>query len=238
MPSPRAVSTSPTDGDGEDGQDWAVFDVSSQRKQQGGSPFTPKEHFSVHLATHFRAVFTSQGMEWMARRQILALRPRAMPITRPSRPTPAGGRGRAILAAAPTSAGNTRWTLNKGNSGSPIIAQGTDVTVGIHTNGGCSQSGGANIGTSFENDGLETALRNFSGVGANVSHLDIGHVLAHPIDDGTVFRPFDTLAEAVNSVPAGGVVSIVAGSYGGGITISKPMTLRAPVGPVTLSGAP
>jgi hypothetical protein len=125
-----------------------------------------------------------------------------------------------------------------GNSGSPIIVDGTDLTVGIHTNGGCTQTGGANAGTSFENDNLETALRDFSGVGANVRHVDNGHIVAQALQDGTVFRPFDTLAEAVNSVPAGGVVSIVTGSYGGGITISKPMTLRAPVGPVTLSGAP
>lgn len=121
-----------------------------------------------------------------------------------------------------------------GNSGSPIIVDGTDLVVGIHTHPGCL-GGGANIGTSFENDDLETALRDFSGVGANVRHLDNGHPIDQALQDGTVFRPFDTLAEAVNSVPAGGVVSIVTGSYGGGSTISKPMTLRAPVGPVTLA---
>jgi hypothetical protein len=124
----------------------------------------------------------------------------------------------------------------RGNSGSPIIVDSTDLTVGLHTNAGCS-TGGANRGTSFENDDLETALRNFSGVGANVRHLDNGHPIAPGLQDGTVFRPFDTLTEAVDSVPAGGVVSIVAGEYRGReiTTISKPMTLRAPVGPVTLT---
>ena len=125
-----------------------------------------------------------------------------------------------------------------GNSGSPLIVDGTDVTVGIHTNGGCSETGGANAGTSFENDDLEIALRNSSGVGATVRHLDSGHPVAQGLQDGTVFRPFDTLAEAVNSVPAGGVVSIVAGAYAGGVTINKPMTVTAPVGTVTLTGTP
>ena len=140
------------------------------------------------------------------------------------------------------SGSNVRWEYTVdtqgGNSGSPIIVDGTNLAVGIHTNGGCSGTGGANRGTSFENNDLETALRNFSGVGANVRHLDNGHPIAQALQDGTVFRPFDTLAEAVNSVPAGGGVSIVAGAYGGAITINKAMQLRAPVGPVTLSGAP
>ena len=71
-----------------------------------------------------------------------------------------------------------------------------------------------------------------------MSHLDNGHPVAQSLQYGTVVRPFDLLAEAVNSVPAGGVVSIVTGSYGGAITINKSMELRAPVGIVTLSGAP
>jgi hypothetical protein len=72
----------------------------------------------------------------------------------------------------------------------------------------------------------------------SVRHLDNGHFIAQSLQDGTVLRPFDMVAEAVNSVPAGGVVSIVTGSYGGAITISKSVELRAPVGTVTLSGAP
>jgi hypothetical protein len=33
-----------------------------------------------------------------------------------------------------------------GNSGGPVIDQGTGAVVAIHTNGGCSSSGGSNIG--------------------------------------------------------------------------------------------
>lgn len=131
-----------------------------------------------------------------------------------------------------------------GSSGSPIIVivpGGDNIAVGIHTTGGCSATGGENFGTSFENDNLESALRDFSGFGADVRHLDNGHLIDQSLQDGTIFRPFDALAEAVDSVPAGGLISIVAGTYAGfigGTIIDKPMTLRAPVGTVTLLGDP
>jgi hypothetical protein len=38
-----------------------------------------------------------------------------------------------------------------GNSGSPVIDEETGYAVGVHTNGGCSASGGHNSGTSFFN---------------------------------------------------------------------------------------
>lgn len=45
-----------------------------------------------------------------------------------------------------------------GNSGSPVIVEGTNTTIGIHTHGGCSASGGTNGGTSFRNRSLQRAL--------------------------------------------------------------------------------
>jgi hypothetical protein len=62
--------------------------------------------------------------------------------------------------------------------------------------------------------------------------VDKGHPIA--TKDGTIFRPFATLTEAISAVPAGGVVSIVAGSYSGGVTLNKAMTLTAPVGAVII----
>ena len=42
-----------------------------------------------------------------------------------------------------------------GNSGSPVIIEGGgNVAIGIHTNGGCTVTGGDNAGTSFRNQGL------------------------------------------------------------------------------------
>ena len=45
-----------------------------------------------------------------------------------------------------------------GNSGSPVIVEGGNVAIGIHTNGGCTPTGGTNAGTSFRNAAAWTAI--------------------------------------------------------------------------------
>ena len=47
-----------------------------------------------------------------------------------------------------------------GNSGSPVIVEGGNVTIGIHTTGGCTAAGGTNAGTSFRNAALWAAVTN------------------------------------------------------------------------------
>jgi len=117
-----------------------------------------------------------------------------------------------------------------GNSGSPIIWTANGYTVGIHTNAGCNPDGsGANNGTSFEVDALETAMQNFPG--APTRYVD--SVAPYPTggETGFIFNPFNTVGEGVTAVPAGGRVSIVAGTYTEGAqTITKAVTLEAPVG--------
>ena len=51
-----------------------------------------------------------------------------------------------------------------GNSGSPVIVEASGLAVGIHTNAGCTTSGGANQGTSYNQSLLQTALANPKGV--------------------------------------------------------------------------
>ncbi len=51
-----------------------------------------------------------------------------------------------------------------GNSGSPVIDETTGEAIGIHTHGGCTSNGGANVGTASINAGLLTALANPLGV--------------------------------------------------------------------------
>ena len=116
------------------------------------------------------------------------------------------------------------------NSGSPVIILGSLMTVGIHTNGGCNPPSTGNFGTSFENNALENAIQTFPG--ANVTYLDKDHPVVS--EDGTVFRPYDTVSEAVNGASSGDILSIVKGSYNEQMTISKAMTLSAPVGTVTI----
>lgn len=119
-----------------------------------------------------------------------------------------------------------------GGSGSPVIQFGTNRAIGIHEDGGCTASGGANDGTSFENDELEQALQDFHG--SNVAYVD--YYFQNYPQEGTVLRPFDTVTEGVNQAPTGGIVSIVTGLYRENIYIKKPITLMAPAGTVVIQG--
>ena len=51
-----------------------------------------------------------------------------------------------------------------GNSGSPVILDGTNQAIGIHTHGGCTSSGGSNAGTGANHTALQNALSNPQGV--------------------------------------------------------------------------
>lgn len=133
------------------------------------------------------------------------------------------------------SASNAFWNYRAdtqgGNSGSPVAIDGTDLTLGIHTHGGCSAGGGANAGTSFENDDLEAAIQAY--LGPNVVYADRDHPIA--TEDGTVFRPFDTLLEAVNAAAANDVISLVNGSYDGEtLVIDKALMFTTPTGAVVV----
>ena len=123
-----------------------------------------------------------------------------------------------------------------GNSGSPIIWEANGFTIGVHTAGGCSSDGsGANSGTSFNQANLAAAVENFPG--PNTRYLDTVTYPGAPADTGSIFAPDHNLRAAHDRVPGGGAISIVAGAYVGVAnrgTFTKPMTLVAPVGPVTL----
>lgn len=52
-----------------------------------------------------------------------------------------------------------------GNSGSPVFSTTSNTAVAIHTNGGCTATGGANSGTSFRNATLWNAIVNTGDAG-------------------------------------------------------------------------
>ncbi len=122
-----------------------------------------------------------------------------------------------------------------GNSGSPVIWEAQNLCFGIHTNGGCGVSGGENSGTSFEVDALETAINDF--LGTNTTHVDNNHAMPMT-EGGTLMRPWNTFIEGANTVVSGATVSVFTGSYSvlAGTTITRAMTVRASVGPVTIAG--
>lgn len=118
-----------------------------------------------------------------------------------------------------------------GNSGSPVIWQDTGFTIGIHTNGGCTNPAAENYGTSFEVNVLEDAIDDFPG--NDVIYVDAGG-RDNP-GDGSIFHPFRTLTTAIGpATPDNATVSIVAGSYAQPLEITQRVTLVAPVGAVTI----
>jgi len=118
-------------------------------------------------------------------------------------------------------------------SGAPVIDEDNGFTIGINVVSGCAESEGliGNMGQSFKYDPLEQALQNFPG--PNTIYVDR---VTYPDDDedGTIFSPFHTVTEAIDAVPAGGIISIVRGSYSDKLTITKKVTLIAPVGTVSI----
>ena len=71
--------------------------------------------------------------------------------------------------------------------------------------------------------------------------MDAGHPVSSGLENGTVLRPYDTVAEGVNAATSGAQIRIVAGTYskaaGNTFTLGedgKSMTLLAPVGSVVI----
>jgi len=115
-----------------------------------------------------------------------------------------------------------------GSSGSPIIWG--SFTIGIHTNAGCGVSSGANSGTSFEVNALESAIDNHPG--SNTIYADKTRFGA--TENGTIYHPHDTFNEAVSTVPVNGKVSVVTGTYNDTGLYTKQMFVVAPVGSVLI----
>lgn len=135
-----------------------------------------------------------------------------------------------------SSSGNNIWhryavDTTGGNSGSPVIWNSNGFTIGIHTNAGCASNGtGANNGTSFEVNALETAIDNHPG--SSTIYADKTRYGA--TENGTIYHPHDTFNEAVNTVLSGGKVSVVSGTYNDTGLYTKSMFVVAPVGSVLI----
>jgi Trypsin-like peptidase domain len=120
------------------------------------------------------------------------------------------------------------------NSGSPVIWTAQNVVIGIHTNAGCSSNGtGSNSGTSFEVDALELAMNDNPGTGTE--YVDNTHPTT-TVESGSLFRPWDTIAEGMNAVITGRTISFFKGTYPitPGTTITRAMTFVAPTGAVII----
>ena len=123
-----------------------------------------------------------------------------------------------------------------GNSGSPIIQDGTSWTVGIHTHGfGAMCPSAYNGGTAFSNAGLAAAITNFPG--PNARYVDQNHPVNILLQAGTPFRPYKSAATGYAQTPNNGILSIVARSYNETLTLNRPLSVMASVG-TAIIGAP
>lgn len=120
-----------------------------------------------------------------------------------------------------------------GNSGSPVMWDAISTCYGIHTNGGCTSTGGSNIGTSFAVTALQNAINGFPG--PNTIHVDVGHPTP---GFGSLTSPRASLSHAMSSVPVGGIVSVYPGNYALtiGTIFTRAQTIQAPTGLVTITG--
>lgn len=116
------------------------------------------------------------------------------------------------------------------NSGSPVTHTVDNTALAIHTNGWCTSSGGTNAGTSFANTDLARAIRTFPGW--PTIYVDKGHPTS--TISGDIFRPWPTVGLGDYFASNGDTLSIVKGSYNEAITLTKAITLTAPVGIVTI----
>lgn len=127
-----------------------------------------------------------------------------------------------------------------GNSGGPVIINGTKTAIGIHTHAGCNlDENQGNHGTSFGNNNLASALTNF--FGPNVTYVDVAHPVFTAPENGTVFKPFDTVLEGITHAVTGSEIRIVQGGYpksdGNTFTVGedgKSLLLTTPAGVVTI----
>jgi hypothetical protein len=120
------------------------------------------------------------------------------------------------------------------NSGSPVIVNSSDFAIGIHTNGGCTSTDGANVGTRLTQAVLSDYLNIF--LGTNTVFVDFANVSS--IDLGTALNPLQSVVAGMSTTPTNGTVAIAGGSYtaanGHTGTFTKAVTLQAVSGTVTI----
>lgn len=136
-----------------------------------------------------------------------------------------------------------------GSSGCPVALNGTFVAVAIHdgalrrTDGTCGKLSACNVGTSFSNQSLLNAMDQLNTIaGTTPVYVDAGTPAWVGQPDGTVLRPYRSVADASTELTGNRVVTITAGNYEGhGITIApvkRSITLKAVAGDVVLGPMP
>ena len=124
-----------------------------------------------------------------------------------------------------------------GVSGSAVVVDGVAIGIVTHTKAKWPNrplypmNGGARSQRLDVSD-VESAISNYWGT--DVVFADASHPSA--TSDGSPFRPYKTLDDALDGVPTDGEVHLVKGVYPGAYTITEQATFHANVGQVTIGG--
>jgi hypothetical protein len=116
-------------------------------------------------------------------------------------------------------------------SGAPIMFQGTNVAIGVHT---ISSQTLPSSGLGFSHDEFRNALNN--AFTSNVIYVDAAESLYDNLS-GEIHKPYLLVGEGVSNAPDNAVIYIAKGNYNESVTINKPMTLKAPVCEVVIGAA-
>nr|WP_295926617.1 T9SS type A sorting domain-containing protein [uncultured Dyadobacter sp.] len=117
------------------------------------------------------------------------------------------------------------------DGGAPVAYQGSNVAIGVHVNDGID--GMAPVAMGFRDDDFRNQLAYF--YSANSVYVDPDG-LYNPAT-GAIDKPYLTLQFAAQHAPVGSQVYVARSSYQGPLTINRAMTLRAPVGSVTIGAS-
>lgn len=134
-----------------------------------------------------------------------------------------GDRDRFVLYNLPS------WSGSAG--GAPITFAGTNVAIGVHNAGNDLNLG---HGRGFRDDGFRNELNDF--YASNSVYVDFDGPPSGAT--GEIHKPYLSAQDAASNAPNGAQVYIARNTYLGPVTFNRPMTLRAPVGKVTLGASP
>ncbi len=130
-----------------------------------------------------------------------------------------GDRDRFVLYNLPS------WGIT--DAGAPVTFAGTNVAIGVHSEGNNLNLG---HGRGFRDDVLRNELNDF--YASNSVYVDFDGPPSGAT--GEIHKPYLSAQEAAGNAPSGAQVYIARNTYLGPVTFNRPMTLRAPVGKVTL----
>lgn len=117
------------------------------------------------------------------------------------------------------------------HEGAPVAYEGSNVAVGVHND---IRDDNPAYGLGFRDDGFRNGLARF--FSNTVAYVDFEGLYNSPT--GEIHKPYLFASQAASSAPVGAQVYFARGNYSGAVTFNRAMTLRAPVGTVTIGASP